>query len=144
MNIKFGNNEFDIEFAYKPTLKERIISKFVAFGDVSTDDGEMDFEKLEDLLLFIPEVILVGLQKNYKDYHYNYDTKEGREEQLEKAFELMEEYTSRKDSDITELFEKLKEALLEDGFLRGLFQKEQEKQEEEANLTTEATGQSEN
>ena len=80
-------------------------------------------------MLFLPEMLLVGMQVHHKDYKYNYDTGEGKEKQLEKAFGLVEEYMESEDADVTELFEKLQEALTQDSFLAGLFQKEQNKAE---------------
>ncbi len=130
MKLKIGENEYTIKFGYKPTLKEHIISKFVKLANVHDADGEMDFEKVEDLLLFIPEAVLIGLQVHHKDFRYDYDTKEGKEEQLNKAFDLVEEYMSGEEADAIGFFNQLQEALLQDSFLRGLFQKEQKKQEE--------------
>lgn len=130
MKLKIGENEYTIKFGYKPTLKEHIISKFVKMASVHDADGGMDFEKVEDLLLFIPEAVLIGLQVHHKDFRYDYDTKEGKEEQLNKAFDLVEEYMSGEEADAIGFFNQLQEALLQDSFLRGLFQKEQKKQEE--------------
>lgn len=130
MKLKIGENEYTIKFGYKPTLKEHLISKFVKMTNVHDADGEMDFEKVEDLLLFIPEAVLIGLQVHHKDFRYDYDTKDGKEEMLNKAFDLVEKYMSGEEADAIGFFNQLQEALLQDSFLRGLFQKEQKKQEE--------------
>lgn len=131
MKLKIGEKELSIKFGYKPTLKGRIISKMVKAGDVTGSDGETDLEKVEDLLLFLPEILLVGLQVHHKDeYGYDYDTEEGKNEQLEKAFDLVEQYCDSEDGDMMELFKSLEEAMLQDGFLRSLFQREQKKIEQ--------------
>lgn len=130
MKLKIGEKEYSIKFAYKPTLKERIISKFVKFADLSNGDKEAYFEKVEDLLLFLPEAVLVGLQVHYPEFKYNCDTGEGREEKLEKAFALVEEYMDSEGADVMAFFNQIQEALLEDSFLRSLFQKEQKKEEQ--------------
>ena len=122
MIIKIKGKEYKIKFGYKPTLKERIISKVVRFANIT---NENDLEKVEDLLLFLPELILVGLQVNHEDFRYNIDTGEGKEEQLEKSFNLIEEYLEEDNADILDLFVRLQEALTEDSFLSALFQKEQ-------------------
>lgn len=122
MIIKIKNKEYKIKFGYKPTLKERIISKVVRFSNIT---NENDLEKIEDLLLFLPELILVGLQVNHEDFRYNIDTGEGKEKQLEKSFNLIEEYLEEDNADILDLFVRLQEALTEDSFLSALFQKEQ-------------------
>lgn len=147
MKLKIGEKEYSIKFAYKPTLKERIISKFVKFADLSNGNKEAYFEKIEDLLLFLPEAVLVGLQVHHPEFKYNCDTGEGKEEQLDKAFSLVEEYMDSDGADVMEFFNQIQEALLEDSFLRSLFQKEQKKQKAEearANLTVVKTGQTEN
>lgn len=146
MKLRIGENEYSIKFAYKPTLKERIISKFVKYAKVTDANGELDLEKVEDLLLFLPEAVLVGLQVHHEDFRYDCETGEGRKEKLDKAFALVEEYMDGEDADVMAFFNQLQEALLEDSFLRSLFQKEQKKQEAEearANLTVVETEQSE-
>ena len=75
MKIELNGKEYNIKFGYKPTLKERIISKVVKLGDVTGENDEVDMEKVEDLLLFLPELLLVGLQVNHNDFRYDYDTK---------------------------------------------------------------------
>lgn len=138
MKLKIGENEYSIKFGYKPTLKERIISKVVKMSNITEANEETNIEKIEDLLLFLPELLLVGLQVHHEDFRYNYDTKEGKEEQLNKAFTLVEEYMNDEKADIMAFFMQLQEALLKDSFLKGLFQKEQKEQEitkARANLT---------
>lgn len=138
MKLKIGENEYSIKFAYKPTLKERIISKFVKYANVGGADGETDLEKIEDLLLFLPEAVLIGLQVHHEDFRYDCETGEGKKEKLEKAFALVEEYMDSENADVMWFFNQMQEALLQDSFLRSLFQKEQKKQEEaeaRANLT---------
>lgn len=147
MKLKIGENEYNIKFGYKPTLKERIISKVVKMSNTTGADGDTDMEKIEDSLLFLPELLLVGLQVHHEDFRYDYDTKEGKEEKLNKAFALVEQYMDSEDADVMAFFNQLQEALLQDSFLRGLFQKEQKKQEEaeaRANLTVAKNEQSEN
>lgn len=129
MKLKIGEKEYSIKFAYKPTLKERIISKFVKYASVINANGETDLEKVEDLLLFLPEAVLVGMQVHHEEFRYDCETGEGKEEKLDKTFALVEEYMDGEDADFMALFNQLQEALLQDSFLRGLFQKEQKKQE---------------
>ena len=88
MNI--AGKEVNIKFGYKPTLKERIISRVVKLNDSINKDGELDMEKVEDLLLFLPELLLVGMQVHHKDFRYDYDTKEGKQKQLDKKLEHVE------------------------------------------------------
>lgn len=145
MKLRIGENEYSIKFAYKPTLKERIVSKFVRYSrELSKGDG-MDFEKIEDMLLFLPEALLVGLQVHHKDFAYDCDTGDGKKEKLDKVFALVEQYMDSEEADVTWFFNQLQEALLQDSFLRSLFQKEQKKQEEaEARPNLTVVGETEN
>lgn len=127
MTLKIGKKELKIKFGYKPTLKERVISKIVKIGNIDGENGT-DLEKVEDLLLYLPEILLVGLQVNHKEYRYDYDTKEGKNEQLDKAFDLIDEYTSN-GGDLMQLFIDMQEEMQKDSFLASLFQKEQKAQE---------------
>ena len=126
MIIKIDGKELNIKFGYKPTLKERIISRVLKMENIADEDGEISYEKIEDLMLFLPELLLVGLQVHHKDFRYDYDTKEGKQKQLDKALDLVEKYMESEDADIMELFGKLEEALMQDSFLASLFRKEQE------------------
>ena len=125
MKMNIAGKEINIKFGYKPTLKERIISKVVRMSNITDENGETDMEKVEDLLLFLPELLLVGMQVHHKDFRYDYDTKEGKQKQLEKSTDLVEKYMESEDADIMEFFGKFQDALMEDSFLASLFRKEQ-------------------
>jgi len=129
--LKIGEKELKIKFGYEPTLKERVISNFVKIANLKSENPEENMEKVEDLLLYLPEILLVGLQVYHKEYRYDYDTKEGKKEQLQKMFDLMEEYSTQDDANLMGLFNKLQDELTTDGFLSRLFQKEQKAQEAE-------------
>ena len=132
MQIKIDGKDYKIKFGYKPTLKEHVISKIVKFSGMSDENGDVDMEDLEELLLYLPEILLVGLQVYHKDFRYDYDTKDGKDEQMDKAFDLIEKYTESGDSDVMDLFNGLQEALLEDSFLANMFRKAKAKAEKNA------------
>lgn len=124
MTLKIGEKELKIQFGYKPTLKEHVISKMVKKSNVGTD-GDTDLEKVEELLLYLPEILLVGLQVYHSDeYGYDYDTKDGKQEQLDKAFDLINEYATD-GGDLMQLFNDMQKEMTTDGFLASLFRKEQ-------------------
>lgn len=131
MKLKIGENEYSIKFGYKPTLKERLVSRIVRVARTNSEDEIENMERIEDLLLFLPEILLVGLQVHHKDFEYDYDTKEGKEEQLNKAFDLVDEYASSEGADLMKLFNDLQDAMKEDSFLASLFQKEEKAVEAE-------------
>lgn len=131
MKLKIGENEYSIKFGYKPTLKERLISRIVKMSKTDGADEIENMEKIEDLLLFLPEILLVGLQVHHEDFRYDYDTKDGKEEQLNKAFDLIDEYSTQDGADLMQLFNDLQEEMKTDSFLASLFQKEEKAAEVE-------------
>ena len=137
MQIKIDGKDYKIKFGYKPTLKEHVISKIVKFSRLSDENGDVDMEDLEELLLYLPEILLVGLQVHHKDFRYDYDTKDGKEDQLDKVFDLIDKYTENSDSSVMDLFNGLQEALLEDSFLANMFRKEKAKAGENAEQKSE-------
>ena len=125
--IKFGEKEYQIQFGYIATAKSGIISKIVKMEN-SIQNG-LTPEVLDGFLMVLPEIILVGLQKFHRDeFGYNYDTKEGRDEALEKAGELVDAYFDNEDSDFYELFGVLTDELMDNSFLSKMFREEQENQ----------------
>lgn len=130
MKLRIGEKELNIKFGYKPTLKARIMSRLVRFDNLEIDNSVKGAETLEDLLLFMPEFLLAGLQCNHKEYTYNYDTGEGKDEQIDAAFLLIEEYLESEDANIMKLFKDLEEEMFENGFLKKVFQEEQKKLEQ--------------
>lgn len=131
MQLKIGEKNYNIQYAYKATLKAKLISKTAKVQAKVSKITDDELEGLEDLLLFIPEILLVGLQKNHSDeFGYNIDTENGKEEQLDKVFSLMDPFIDE-GGDVRELFNALQEELVVNGFLRKMFQEEQEKLKQE-------------
>ena len=124
--IKIGEKEYKIQFGYIATAKSGIIKELVKIEDL-LGDGSSVIENLDKILMFIPELMLVGLQKFHRDeFGYNYDTKEGRDEAFEKASQLVDDYFDSEDAGFKELFNALEEELLHNGFLSSMFREEQE------------------
>lgn len=125
--IKFGNKEYQIQFGYIATAKSGIISKLIKTERAL--DGNNVEDSIGDLLLLIPELTLVGLQKFHRDeFSYNYDTEEGRDAALEKAGELVDAYFDSEDADINKLMDDLKGELMDNSFLSKMLHDEQENQ----------------
>lgn len=125
--IKIGKKNYDIFFAMQPTVQSGIVGKL---AEVESRK-EWGADNFGDFLATVTELLLVGLQKNYKDeYGYNYLTGEGKDEALAKAYDLMDQLAEDdSDYDYTDLYNDLQTELLENGFFKKLFQKEQEKAE---------------
>ena len=129
--IKIGEKEYKIQFGYIATAKSGIIRDLVNIERM-IGDGESAIENLDKILMFIPEIMLVGLQKFHREeFGYNYDTKEGKDEAFEKVSQLVDDYFDGEDADFKGLFNSLEEELLHNGFLSSMFNEEQEIQNKE-------------
>lgn len=128
LKLKIKDKEYNIKFGYGATLKSKLVSKMAKMGDLNTEDNE-DFEKIENFLLFLPEMLLVGLQKFHKDeFGFDYLTGDGKTEMLEKVYDIIDDYCEEKDA--MSLFIQLQEEMLQNGFLKNLFQEEVAKTEQ--------------
>lgn len=135
MQLNIQDKTYNIQYAYKPTLKSKLISKVAKSQSKLNEMTDDELEGLEDFLLVIPEMILVGLQKNHSDeFGYNTDTNEGWNEQLDKVFNLMDVFFDN-DGDIKKLFEDLQEEMVTNGFLAKMFREEQQKMKKEEVVT---------
>ena len=129
LKLKLDSRELDVKYGFEATLKTKLLSK-MAKNEVqskSEDGNEMD--KIEKMLLFIPELLLVGLQIFHKDeYGFDYVNGKGKDEQVEKAFSLIEEYfDANPEEDAITLYSALTEEMLQNGFLKSQFQEELKK-----------------
>lgn len=128
MKIKVKDKEQTIKFGYEPTLKSRLLSRVAKMTVNMKQDAEENLEQIENMLLFVPEMVLVGLQKFHSDeFGYNLDTNDGYEEAKNKVFSLVGDYVDTGDVDITDFFTELQEELTDNGFLKKMFEKEVEK-----------------
>lgn len=134
MIFKAGGKEYQVKFAYEPTLKSRILSKLakIEAGANGEGSGADEISNIENLLLIIPELLLVGLQKFHREeFGYSYDTGEGKEEQLSKVYELIDNYLDEdEDSGTDGLYFALQDEMLKNGFLAKMFRKEKDKAEQ--------------
>lgn len=122
MTLKVGEKEFQITFGYEATLKSRLLSRMAKMSDEMSENAD-NLEKVEDMLLFIPDVVLIGLQKEHEEYRYNFDTKEGYEDKKDMAFSLVAEYLDS-GKDAIEFFNQLQEEMTKNGFLKKMFENE--------------------
>lgn len=129
LKLKIGEKELNVKYGYEATLKTRLLSRMAAKEKTKENGMEMT----EDLLLFLPDFLLIGLQKFHADeYGFDYETGEGKDEQLAKMFSLIEDYLdSNEDADAITLYNALTKEMLQNGFLKSQFQKELEKAEVE-------------
>lgn len=127
LNLKIGNKELRIKFAYEATVKSGIIKKMVELEEIGNSDSDNVLDRFDQLMVFVPEILLIGLQKFHRDeYGFNYNTGEGKDEAMSEVCSLLDDYFDGEDSDLLELFQMLQKELVEDGFLSKMFQKQRE------------------
>ena len=125
--IKFGDKEYQIQFGYIVTARSGIIGKISNIEKMM--NGKMTPEEIDKFLMFIPEIVLVGLQKFHRDeFGYDYNTDEGKDVALDKVGSLVDDYFDREDADFNKLLDTLTEELMNNSFLSKLFREEQENQ----------------
>lgn len=130
--LKINDKEYKVEFGYKPTIKSRIIGELVRKESNARTESENDFDGIEDMLVFLPKLLLIGLQKNhYEEFGYEDYDKEPSEKQLDDMFDLIDCYcSSGEENDAITMFNLLEEELLKNGFLRSVFRQEVAKTEQ--------------
>lgn len=111
--IKFGDRELKIKYGYEATIKSGIIRDLMNMDNISGD-----MESVEKLLLFLPEMLLVGLQKFHKEeFGYDPENENQKDACLEKVYALLDDYFDGEDGDMNTLFSILQKELLDNGFL---------------------------
>lgn len=128
LTVKFGKKELNIKFGYEATIKNNIIKKLA-----NLEKQEDGIESVNNILMLLPELILVGLQKYHSD-EYGFDpyNKEQKEAKLSEVYPLLDDYFDSDESDIQKLFADVQGELLENGFLAKLLKQEQEKNSKKA------------
>lgn len=121
LNLKIGDKEFQIKYGYKATAQNGTLIKLAKFENI--DD---EAERLDKMLKFLPEMLLVGLQK-FHTKEFGFANDDEKKKQLEKIYDLLDTYFDDEDGDILDLYGQLQNELFENGFLKKLLSQEQEK-----------------
>ena len=122
--LVIDGNEYKIKFGYEATARCGVIDNVTELENLMEKGENMQNEDLTTLLSLVPKILVAGLQKFHKDeFGYNYETGEGKDAALNKAFELVDDYfDENKDADIIDLFNLLTEEMVQNGFLAQLLQ----------------------
>lgn len=128
MVFTVNEKDYEIKFAYKPTIKGKLLSKLAKVEESGENVGA-----LETILEFVPEMLLIGLQKNHADeFGYDYSTNKGRDKAFEKVEDLISTFADEEGGDLTELYADLQNELLANGFLAKMFGDEVKKEMQKA------------
>jgi hypothetical protein len=121
--IKLGEKELNIKFGYEATLKSGIIAKIVQLDQI--EDG---VKTVNAVLMLLPELILVGVQKFHeKEFGYDPNNEEQKEKQMKKVFSMLDDYFDQEDADGNMLYESLLTEMLANGFLSKMLNQERKK-----------------
>jgi hypothetical protein len=125
MKIKLNGKEYTVKFGYAPVYQNRIIPRVVEMGQ----QGDA-LEAIDNMLGFLPEFLLVGLQKFHADeFGFEFDDKEAKEKQLVKMYDLLDDYLdpeNEEGKDIMSLYDDLTAELEKNSFLSKLLAKEEQ------------------
>ena len=122
-HIVVNGKEYNIKYGFEATMRSGILKKL---AHMSADGDTVD--KIEMLADLLPEMVLVGLQKFHNaEFGYDYKTGDGKDEQIDKVYNLLDEYFDGEEADFMDLLDKLQAELMENGFLAKMLQKEQAK-----------------
>lgn len=135
LTLKIGDSELKVKYGYEATLKTKLLSR-LSKKEGARENSDSGMDSAEDMLLFLPDFLLVGLQKFHSDeFGFDYETGKGKEEQIEKMFGLIDDYLdSNETEDAITLYNALTEEMLRNGFLKSQFRKEMEKAENKQNV----------
>lgn len=118
LKVKIGEKEYKLRFGYGVLCKTDLLNRVQNISKGTDDDNA--FQKMVQT---ISELFLVGAQKYQKDEFY-YDTEDEKEKQLEKVYDLLDDYedsgTAENPQDGFTLFNLMQEELFNNGFLSGV------------------------
>lgn len=125
MKIKLSGKEYTVKFGYAPVYQNGIIPRVVGMGQ----QGD-ELEAIDNMLGFLPEFLLVGLQKFHADeFGFDFNDKEAKEKQLVKMYDLLDDYLdpeNEEGKDIMSLYDDLTAELEKNSFLSKLLAKEEQ------------------
>lgn len=117
--------EYNIVYGYKVTWKSGIVKKLVS---LSQQDDIDPIDRIEQIMAILPEMLLIGLQKENEEYRFNYVTEEDKEDKIDMVCNILDDYFEAEDADFEKLLDLLQNEMLENGFLASMFQREKEAQ----------------
>ena len=124
MKITLGGTEYTIKFGYKAVVESKIIQKLVTLETGNTTE----LEAIDKILGFLPEFLLVGLQKFHADeFGFDFDDKEAKEKQLVKVYDLLDNYLdpeNEEGGDLQSLYNDLSAEMEKNSFLSKMLAKE--------------------
>lgn len=95
--LKVNGNTYKVAYSYRVLALSDILDRVQSvLGDAKED--ETAFAKMQEMLKFVPELLLYGLQKNHKE-QFGFETEEEKTAQLDKMYDLIDDYEDEHSTD---------------------------------------------
>lgn len=118
-----NGKEYRIKFGYKALAKSDAMKQVADISATLSGSDEKTnavLDKVGDILIVNAKLLLAGLQKYHNDeFGFDYDDKASFDSCLDKVFDFIDDYEdSTEDAlSVMDMFERLCDELLENGFL---------------------------
>lgn len=118
--LKVKDKTYKIKFGYKALAKSGVLKEVVkmqsAIGKKDENDAVVDL--IADVFDILAKLVLAGLQKLNKTFLCDYDDESSVLAGIEKVYDFLDEYMEEEESlSVMDLFTKLTDELLNNGFL---------------------------
>ena len=124
MKITLNGKEYTVKFGYEATVKSGLLKKVAQLQ--MAEDG---LDAIEKILSFLPEFLLIGLQKYHSDeFGFDLDNEDEKQKQVSKMFCILDDYfdnDNENGGDIKTTFQSLEGELEKNSFLSKLLEQEQ-------------------
>lgn len=98
--LKVNGNTYKVAYSYRVLVSSDVLDRIQdVLGDA--EEGETVFSKMKEMLKFVPELLLYGLQKNHKE-QFGFETEEEKATQLDKVYDLIDDYEDEHSTDEVE------------------------------------------
>ena len=95
--LKVDGNTYKVAYSYRTLAFSDILDRIQSvMGDAK--EGETVFSKMKDMMKFVPELLLYGLQKNHKE-QFGFETEEEKAAQLDKVYDIIDDYEEEHSTD---------------------------------------------
>lgn len=95
--LKVNGNTYKVAYSYRTLVSSDILDRIQdVLGDA--EEGETVFSKMKEMLKFVPELLLYGLQKNHKE-QFGFETEEEKAAQLDRVYDLIDDYEDEHSTD---------------------------------------------
>lgn len=122
MKLIVKDHKFHIKFGFKALAKSGVLEDVAKMQELFGNDDNADdidmLKKMPEIFDTIAKLLLAGLQKYNEEYKVDYDDPDSLKDGMDKAYDFLDAYQDEDDAmDFMELFSKLTEELMNNGFL---------------------------